>query len=176
MNTYMKVKPGSKLYTDYFQWLNEDRNKVRDAFRNIKEKFGIETNEFSPEQSGFYIAPTSADMEKFSGMLKKSSYGEFKKNSEPHKEWVEAVKDIQHMRRPGLFAYFSSYLFGRRWKERMFNDGDVLYCCIENIEGQGRVKEIPDFCEEIKASEFYQVLEKLEDLAKKEELHGEITG
>lgn len=87
-------------------------------------------------------------------MIKKTNDGEFKKNTEVSKMWVELVKDIGHFEKPELLFYFD--LIGHRWKERLFHIGEKLYC---SIESDGEVST-PDFAIEMKASEFYRVIEE----------------
>ncbi len=91
-------------------------------------------------------------------LMKKTNYGEFKKSSEPCKMWLSLVKDIKHFERPKLFYYFDM-LLGNSWKERLFAVGDKLYC---SIERDGEINT-PDFAIEMKASEFYKIIESIQD-------------
>lgn len=153
MNKYFEIKPGSALYKDYFAHKNVEP-QIINAFKSVCEKFGIETSEFYMLKNCFRISPTENDKKKFDCMMKKTIYGEFKKNSEPSKMWCEVVKDIEHFNKPKLFFYFD--LLGNRWKERLFDIGDKLYC---SIESDGEVF-VPDFAIEMKASEFYKLIEE----------------
>lgn len=155
MDKYFEIKPDSELYKDYFAH-ERAGEKIKAAFNKVKEKFGIDTTVFFLHKDRFQIAATDKDMEKFSSMMKKGNAGEFKKNSTPSKMWVELVKDITHFERPRLFYYFPA--LGHRWKERLFHVGDKLYC---SIESDGEVS-VPDFVVEMKASEFYKVIEDAE--------------
>ena len=94
--------------------------------------------------------------------MKKTNDGEFKKNSEVSKMWIGLVKDIENFDKPRLLFYFN--LIGHRWKERLFHIGDKLYC---SIESDGEVST-PDFVIEMKASEFYKVIEEEENREKGE--------
>lgn len=156
-NVYFTVNDGSVLYRDYFESV-EDRKKVLDAFHNVKEKYGIEANELFPVKDKFRIIPKGDDEKKFESMLKKSNYGQFKKNSPVAKDWCELVKDIKHMRKPSLILYFN--IIGHRWKEQLFHIGTTLY---GHIDSDGNV-EMPDFVTEIKASEFYKTIEDAEEM------------
>lgn len=90
-------------------------------------------------------------------MMKKGNVGEFKKNTAISKMWVELVKDIAHFDKPKLVYYMRMNCY--RWKERLFHIGDKLY---GSIESDGEVS-VPDFAVEMKASEFYKVIEDAEE-------------
>lgn len=156
MDKYFEIKPDCALYKEYFAH-EKAGEKIKAAFEQVREKFGIETKVFYLKKDRFHIAATDKDMEKFSGMMKKGNVGEFRKNSAPSKMWVELVKDITHFERPQLLYYFSC-LLGHRWKERLLHIGDKLYC---SIESDGEVL-VPEFAVEMKASEFYKVIEDAE--------------
>lgn len=155
MEKYMVIHKDSPLYKDYFAW-KKDEPKVGELFKKIKELYGIESNEVYINRNFFKIVPTQNDIKKFSSIMKKTSYGEFKKNSEVSKYWMNGIKSIKNIEKPRLFYYFN--LLGNRWKEMIFNVGEKLYCSIKSDE------EVitPDFAIEIKASEFYKIIEESE--------------
>lgn len=153
---YMIIKPGCNLYNDYFAW-KEDEEKVCDIFGRIKKKYGIEATKFYPIKTDFRISTTYGDFDKFDKLLKKTDRCCFKRNTDISKEWRAAVADIDHMERPRLFYYFD--LLGKRWVERLFDVDTVLYCSIETDSDF----ETPDFAEEMKASDFYKIIEDLEE-------------
>lgn len=155
-NVYFTVNEGSVLYRDYFESVEDGKN-VLEAFNKVKEKYGIDANAFYRVKDKFHIVPKGDDINKFESMLKKSNYGQFKKNSPVAKDWCELVKDIKHMNKPELFFYFN--LLGHRWKELLFHIGTTLY---GHIESNSKV-ELPDFVTEIKASEFYKAIEEEEE-------------
>lgn len=155
MNKYFEVKPDTALYEDYFAYLG-NRKKVMDAFDRVCEEFGIESKSFYLTNRTFRIVPTDADWEKFSGMMKKANDGEFKKTSAPYKLWMSLVKDITPFNRPQLFYYMKD-LIGR-WRERLFDVDGKLYGSIES-EREEEI-ETPEWAEEMKASEFYKILEE----------------
>lgn len=161
MDKYLEIKLDCALYKEYFAH-EEDKPKIASAFNTVCEKFGIETKEFYIKKDRFWIVPTESDREKFAGTMKKTNDGEFKKNSDVSKMWVDLVKDIEYFEKPKLFYYFD--LLGHRWKERLFHIGDKLYC---SIESDGEVST-PDFAIEIKASEFYRIIEEEESKEKGE--------
>lgn len=152
MEKYFEVKPGCELYEDYFAYKRDEKEIVA-AYNAVCEKFGIETNGLYLRKDRFSISPTKNDLDKFGSMMKKDSCGEFKKNSEVSKTWVELVKDIKHFEKPKLCFYFNFQ--GYRWRERLFHVGDKLYCSIESEKVC-----TPDFATEMRASEFYMILEE----------------
>lgn len=155
MDKYFEIKSDCALYKAYFAH-KEDEPKIVSALKAVCEKFGVETKEFYIKKDRFWIVPTTGDREKFAGMMKKTNDGEFKKNSEVSKMWFGLVKDIEHFEEPELLFYFD--LIGHTWKEVLFHSGEKLYCSIESD------KEVltPDFAIEMKASEFYRIIEKEE--------------
>lgn len=159
MDKYFEIKPDCALYKEYFAH-EKAGEKIKAAFEQVREKFGIEATTFYLHKDRLRIEATDKDMEKFSGMMKKGNVGEFRKNSTPSKMWVELVKDIAHFERPELMFYFP--LIGHRWKERLFHVGDKLYC---SIESDGDVS-VPEFAVEMKASEFYKIIEDVESEGK----------
>ena len=56
MEKYFIVDKESKLYSDYFGWL-EDRDKVSEAYKTVCEEFGIETTQFYLVKERFHIVP-----------------------------------------------------------------------------------------------------------------------
>ncbi len=159
MDKYFKVNEGCQLYTDYFSH-KEDEKKIKEAFKAVCETFGIETKEFFMIQNRFCIVPTENDFKKFASVMKKSSYGEFKKTSAVNRMWVELVNDIQHFNKPRLYNYihFHSY----KWSENLFDIDGVLYGCLKNVDEVN----LPDFVVEIKASEFYKIVEDYQERCK----------
>lgn len=156
MEKYMEIRKDCQLYKDYFEWV-ENWDAIKSLLNGIKEKYGLESEGFYPYKDRFKIVPTENDNKKFASILKKTSYGEFKKNTEISKEWIAGVEKIGRIKKPQLFFYFN--LLGHRWKERLFHIGDKLYC---SIESDGEVS-VPEFALEMKASEFYKIIEESEE-------------
>ena len=156
MEKYMVILKDCPLYRDYFAWKN-DEPKVGELFKKIKELYGIESNEVYISRNFFKIVPTQNDMEKFSSMMKKTSYGEFKKNSEVSKYWMNGIKSIENIKKPTLYYYFD--LLGNKWEEMIFDVEGKLYCSIKS----DRDVITPYFATEIKASEFYKIIEESEE-------------
>lgn len=155
MEKYFIVKEDCSLYKDYFNHKKSEK-EIYSAYKRVCEEFGIESNQFFLSKNSFSIIPTDKDKEKFNSVLKKTNYGEFKKNSAPSKMWISLVKDIHNFDKPRLIYYFE--LLGHTWRERLFDKENVLYCSVES----DRDIKTPNFVTEIKASEFYKVIEDLE--------------
>lgn len=151
---FMTIHNDSRLYKDYFEWRNGFKNMV-DTANRVMDQFGIESKRFSARKDRLAIEPTESDAEKFAKMLMADGQS-FKKTSAPNKAWVDAMKDIKHMRKPQLFGYMPMSLLGCRWKEQLFHVGEILYC---HIDSDGKA-EVPDFATAIKGSEYYAVLER----------------
>ena len=156
MKRYMEIRKDCQLYKDYFEWVG-NWDAIKKLFNGIKEKYGIEATGFYPYKEAFKIVPTENDNKKFESMLKKTSYGEFKKNTGISKEWIAGAEKIGRIKKPELFYYFD--LLGYRWRERLFHIGEKLYC---SIESDGEVS-VPKFALEMKASEFYKIIEESEE-------------
>ena len=157
MEKYFEVKQGSKLYNDSFTYI-EDYKKAVAAFKQTCEEFGIETTGFYPCKEYLHIDPTRQDVKKFSDDLLKNSYGVFKKNSPQSKRWRELTKDIQFFYKPQLMNYMS--FDAGRWSERLFNVNEKLYASI-NTDRNAEII-LPDFAVEMKASDFYKIIEEQE--------------
>ena len=149
----MTINSGSRLYADYFDWWN-GREKMLNAANSVLDQFGIESKRFYARKDRLIIEPTESDKKKFAGMLMTDGQS-LKKRSAPNKAWMEAMKDIKHMRKPQLFGYMPTSLLGCKWKEQLFHIGEVLYC---RIDSNGNA-EVPDFATAIKGSEYYAAVE-----------------
>ena len=128
----------------------------------IWDEFGIETRSFYPRVSEFKIEPTRNDVNKFREMLKKDG-STFKKNSLVNKRFEELVKEYQAKTpyRPMLWDY-AAHTYGSMAASHFEIDG-VHYGSLE-IEGGGH-KTVEGF-EEMKASEFYKIIEDYEERVK----------
>lgn len=151
---FMIINRDSKLYADYFEWWNGAEHLI-DVANGVLDQFGIESKRFGARKDRLVIEPTEADEKKFKDMLMADGQS-FKKRSAPNKAWVEAMKDIKHMRKPQLFGYMPSMLLGCRWREQLFHIGEILYC---HIDSDGNRTAVPDFATAIKGSEYYAAME-----------------
>ena len=101
------------------------------------------------------------DLMKFASQLRKDTYSDglrlFKKNSEVGKKWMALASEVKPQRKPRLWMYYH-FLMGKM-KTRLFRIDGTISCSIEN-DGQ---YEKPDEFREIKASEFFKVIEDYEE-------------
>lgn len=160
MERFFEVKKDSELYNDYFEWL-EDNNKVRCLYREFADRVGIKADEYIPHETELGIVPTSEDKEKFGKFLKvPGDYGVcyFKKNSVYTKDWQKEIKQrgCKVLRKPKILFYLSNCY---KVRTRLFHINDKLY---GSYDTEDEVK-LPDSFIEMKASEFYQIIESLEE-------------
>lgn len=129
-------------------------DKIVDKFL---ESRGIEAKEYMihPSSKLLGIKPTEKDLEKYENKLQKG-YGDryFKKNSKIQKDWLEEIKDFKLVKKPTPIFYIdASPFYGCR--TRLFQIDKEVYCSIDmKIEFAGG-----EGFKEIKASEFYKVIE-----------------
>ncbi len=64
MERFFRIKEHSKLYDDYFQWVEAQENigRIYDAFA---KEWEIEASEFIPGKDRLSIIPTEKDNDKF---------------------------------------------------------------------------------------------------------------
>ena len=156
---FMTVNSDSRFYKDYFAWRHDCEQMIQIA-KEFFANYGIESNEFAINKCRLTIEPTESDKKLFGGQLRKDGRS-FNLGSEINKAWQLAMKDFSHTEKPRMAWHMH---FVGRFRERLFHIDDVLYCRVET-DGEGIV---PDFCTEIKGSDFYAAIEK-EERAKDEE-------
>lgn len=164
MEKFYRAEKDSRLHKDYMQY-RVCREKAIEIAREIFERHGVETKDFALAGWGLAIRPTDNDRIKFFTQLKKKAekdgFVDFKKSSPILKEWLELSKDLTFSRNPGrtMWNYFKDT---GRMRVRLFSLDGVVYC---SVEAQGDI-EPDDALEEIKGSEFFQVIELYEERAK----------
>jgi len=161
MERYFEVTKQSNLYNQYMEY--KDNQEV---MHNISKEFmdtqGIETNEYANQSDKFYIVPTEKDLDKFSKSLCKS-VGEglmaFKTNSKVGKTWVKALeeKQVKIKYKPYVGRSFRNCMGKNR--SRIFAIDSVVYCSFEN---EYDFEDTPEGFVEIKASEFWKIVEDYE--------------
>lgn len=162
MEKYYIVTPESSVHKDYMVYKSMSE-KVNAAFVEFAKEQGIETHEYYQSAQSLHICPTDNDTDKFGKFFKKDAPSLFKKNSLPAKAWVSKCQDLglKSPHKPHLAFYLNMY---GRAHSRLFMINDVLYasyeteCDFENPVGFN----------EIKASEFFKVIEEHEESLKHE--------
>lgn len=163
MGKYYIITNESDLSSEYWEFkknMEENRHHVN-KFVELQE---IEAHEYSASKSKFYIVPTDKDLEKFDKKLAKpleNGLRAFKINSLVAKDWGKYIKDneIKFKYKPFVGSYFGG--FGRS-KYRLFHIDNVLYCTYECDYDFNA----PVGFTEIKASEFYRVVEDHNEIIK----------
>lgn len=136
------------------------RIKLKDTFGKFKKKHGIETSRFYQCATLLRIIPTENDIEKFRSQLKADNET-FKVKSVMNKEWVEFCK-ANGVTTPDNPSWELMLLVGislAKFKWRLFTLNDKVYGSLEMDDSFELPKE--DF-EELKASEFYKIIEDLQ--------------
>lgn len=159
MEKYFEVKQDSDFYKKYFDFLDMSK-KVNEAFRQFAKDNGIETEEYYQNTERLSIVPTEGDKIKFKGMFVANSDTDFKKTAPICKSWVSLCKEhgLKTPRKPNLlwdsYCNLGSYSVG----SRLFHVGEKLYGSIDN-KCNANIELTDDFIE-MKASEFYKIIEE----------------
>lgn len=162
---FFKVKKDNKIYNEYFEWWN-NIEPTKEKWKEFKNMVGIESTCFVPSKE-LYIVPTENDLIKFGRFLCKEEFKDglrkFKKTSTIQKDWEKFVNaNIKLISKPNIIMDF---LFcGGRITTRLFHYEKNVYCSVNHYEYEDNYK-VPEGYEEIKASEFYKIIEKIEEEA-----------
>lgn len=154
---YYIVTPSSPIHKEYMDYKVMSK-KVNTAFVEFAKEQGFETHEYYQSAQILHICPTDSDSDKFGKYFKKDAPGLFKKNSPPAKAWVNKCQVLGLKTPYKTNLGFEFRVFGRS-SSRLFMINDILYaslsteCDFKNIDG----------LEEIKASEFFKVIEDYEE-------------
>lgn len=164
MEKYFVINKDSQCYSDYFKW-KEDVKKIIVVWKKFKKEHSIESESFVPGKKRLLIQPTKADLVNLKGCFNRTvSNGlrQFNARSRIAKDWIETVKNIDIPSKPHYFEY-GIRLEGRS-ASRIFSINDVLY---GSIDAESVV--LLPFMVEIKASEFFKIIEDYEESQKQEE-------
>lgn len=157
MERYFIATEESELRKDYFDYLEKGRI-MDEHVKKFFAKHGIESKQYIPGSERLCIIPTDADAKKFEKSLTKPVNGisAFKKNSAINKDWLNSLREAQLAipYKPVVGVYFAN-IFGH-FKTRLFKVNDTVYC---SIDPEYEITETPKGFIEIKASEFYKVIE-----------------
>jgi len=156
LQKYYIVKKDSQLYSSYFDW-----KRIRKEFGIVVVEFlykhGIETREYYPAKPWLAIVPTAKDKDTFRNNFTQSyldnGLRQFKVRSVIGKDWTRTVADIPIPGRCSVAHLFK--IDCGRFGEKVFDIGEVMYCTF-HAEWDF---DNPDCMEEIKASEYYKVIE-----------------
>ena len=161
MERYFQVTGQSSLYNEYMEYKNNQQvvHSISKEFMNAQ---GIETNVYANQCDKFYIVPTEKDLDKFGKSLCKS-IGEglmaFKTNSKVGKAWVKTLEEKQFKIKNKPYVGFSFRNCMGKNRSRIFAIDSVVYCSFQN---EHDFDDVPDGFVELKASEFWKIVEDYE--------------
>lgn len=163
MEKYYTVTEECQLHKEWFDF-KENTAQIRELFKKFKESVGIESTAYFVTNDEIYIVPTEKDLETFGSVLCSPINDELRKfrtTSKIGKAWVKALKDadIKVLHKPRVILYFRSF-GGGKFRSRLFDQSGILYCSIDPADG-----EAPKGFVEMKASEFFKVIEEKETVA-----------
>jgi len=158
MEKFFIVTEQSSLHKDYFDW-KENIEQVRILVNKFFKTNGIETTQYGFYGDNLCIVPTENDLKKFNNVLGKDTGDQlrpFKGNSKINKLWVKTLNEnsVERKRKPYVPMYFPFH-GGGKMSSRLFDVDDVVYCFYKN----NRDFDTPENMIEIKASEFYKIIE-----------------
>ena len=159
MEKFYTVNEGSRLYDDYWAWRNsiEPNKKIVNDFFS---EFGIEADLYCSGPSRIGIVPSENDKVKFAKQLCTKETNEglrfFKKSSAIGKEWVKRAANLKNVSKPSP-AWLNNYM--GRSSSRLFDYKGVVYCSFS----ADQIEMPSDTFTEIKGSEFYGILEEIEN-------------
>jgi len=164
MEKFYIAEEGSKLRKDYLKHL-ESVKKVRDLIIKFFDAHDIATDKYYANNKYLHIAPTEDDKKKFAKQLCKPKDGlyRFRANSKINKAWVRTLEanEVQVISKPIVPLYFDRY-WGGKMQSRLFEINGVVYCSFN----ADREFKPTDKLKEIKASEFFKVIEDYNKRAK----------
>lgn len=162
MERFFKIKKDYCIYKDYFEWWN-NLEIQKEAWKKFKAMVGIESDYVAFNENLIFV-PTENDVIKFGRFLCKGDLGngakQVKRTSTLQKDWINFIKNnnVKLLHKPNIVFDFP---MGGRVRSRLFHYGEDLYCSVDvetNVE-----YEVPEGYEEIKGSEFYKIMEKIEE-------------
>jgi len=161
MERYFQVTGQSSLYNEYMEYKNNQQvvHSISKEFMNAQ---GIETNVYANQGDKFYIVPTENDVDKFSKSLCKPLSNDlraFKANSKIGKAWVKTLEEKQFKIKNKPYVGFSFRNCMGKNRSRIFAIDSVVYCSFQN---EHDFDDVPDGFVELKASEFWKIVEDYE--------------
>jgi len=164
MESYYEITKESALYQEYMDYLASDKI-MREISHEFSTSNNIDTKEYASTNDTFYIAPTEKDIENFDKILckeLKNGLRAFKTKSKIGKAWKETLNDkgVQPLHKPMLMLYFNVY---GNTQSRLFAIDDKVYCSFKSEYNFSN----PDGFIELKASEFFKIMEDENERRKK---------
>lgn len=156
MEKFFIVTDKARIHADYYDY-EANLEKVNEAVKEFLSVNAIESTQYYAKNDAIYILPTEGDMARLGSVLcapLENGLRKFKSSSKIGKDWTSRLKNagLKVIERPRPIFYFRAA--GGRFRSRLFDQGGLLYCSMNPVIG-----EPPEGLVEIKASEFYKVLE-----------------
>lgn len=155
MEKFYIVSNDSVLGEKYLEYL-EAANKITNLFRDFAAKNNIHTHSFYATVRRLWIDPDVEDIKNFASGFMADIPGKFKLRNHINKKWASLCKEnglTEDVYKPYVPFYFTFGCFECRW--RLFDVDSVIYCTFSS-EGDFNA---PEGLTEIKASEFYSIME-----------------
>ena len=160
MEQYFEITKESSHYKEYFDYLEADE-ACEKSVKSFLDENGIHTDYYAISRDKLWIDDTEENRNQFGSQLTK--YGEqglvaFKKTSKIGKKWT--MLNVKKVRKP-FVPFFFSDVYGKS-HSRLFHVVKKLYCSIDCPERDTKVNTPQEFIE-MKASEFFKIVEEQED-------------
>lgn len=162
MERFFKIKKDYYIYKDYFEWWNNLKVQ-KEAWKKFKSMVGIESDYVAFNENLIFV-PTENDVIKFGRFLSKVDLGsgakQVKRTSTLQKDWANFIKNnnVKLLHKPNIVFDFA---IDGQIKTRLFHYDEDLYCSVDI--GSETEYKVPKGYEEIKGSEFYKIMEKIEE-------------
>ena len=172
MERYFKVT-NSVVGREYMKH-KENSRLVNELYKKFKEENGIEAKDYCPRNTWLGIVPTENDKEKFKTSLCKKEYSNglisFKKNSKINKSWVnKLIENNIEITNSSDIIFLSFYILGR-YSSRLFDVDKEIYLSLDGDEYYIKNLKLLDGMIEMKASEFFKIIEDCNDSLKEEDV------
>lgn len=165
MKKYFVIK--DENYIKEYEKYEKDYQSLGECFNILKAEFELETDIFYHSIKRLMLKLTSSDFKRFKTDVLKDDDRKFKSNSAINKRWMELMKqyEITHPEKPDLAYTYIKRSIGGGYSWNVVKIDNVLYGFFDNNRGD---ITLIGTLEEIKASEYYKVLEE-EDEKRKDE-------
>jgi hypothetical protein len=169
MEKFYIVTDKSDVKQDYLDY-KQNLKDVNEVVKVVMDANGIEAKEYCIDNYDFAIVGTQADLNKYLSQFRKDAFvGHpcfFKKTSTVYKQVFEALKlkNLKVLHKPMIQFQFHGYGQSR---SRLLDIDDIVYASFESEYDF----KTPKGFQEIKASEFFKIIEDYNAKIEKEATH-----
>ena len=156
MEQYFEITKESVHYEQQLTY-EEDFHKEKSAVKNFMSDYEVKGSGYMLYQGYFWVTDNSENRERFAGQIRKETLNgciSFKKASKVGKAFTD--RNIKKAQKP-FVPFFFDDCYGTT-KTRIFSVNGKVYCSIEQTDDAERL-QCPKGFIEIKASEFYKIIE-----------------